>query len=394
MSARRTSEEEVAALMSSPPDRDRIIALLSDHISADEVDAIVALGTPAIGPASLLATRLRRPMAYIRARQKEHGKQRRLEGVCPQEQTRALVLLPSLTDTQVLREGVSIVEGQGAVVSQCVDLSEFVSQALDRGGSNGTSDAEQFLLSRSIKHIRPSPVPRGSADVTDRQKPVHDPNRTASSPDSIERSVARGLLEIDAVTVNRAKPYLYASGLYSPIYTDNRLLISHPDEWQTVIEGFIDVITTLVGLQNVDGLAGTATAGIPHASLVADRLGLPMIYVDGEQVVGDMPSQSNVVIIEDLVTTGASAIASAEVLRKNKLRADWCLAIFTYNHSLTNSRFNERQIQFNSLCKLPTLLEVGIEMGRIDQDAREAVLQWLADPQGWSDRLKAQRAAT
>src|SRR5205823_2339212 len=93
------------------------------------------------------------------------------------------------------------------------------------------------------------------------------------------RRVAEALLAIGAVSINRAQPFRYTSGLLSPIYTDNRLLISHPAEWEVILDGFLELIEGALGRNEIDALSGAATAGIPHAARLSGRLGLPLVYV-------------------------------------------------------------------------------------------------------------------
>jgi orotate phosphoribosyltransferase len=177
--------------------------------------------------------------------------------------------------------------------------------------------------------------------------------------------------------------------LLSPIYTDNRLLISHPGAWRVVVDGLVDILSNQVGLSSLDVLAGTATSGIPHAALLADRLSLPLVYVDGSNtdwssVKGEPRTGTRIVIVEDHVTTGSSVLESVALLRDRGARVDWCLAIFTYNMQRARERFEAMNLRLASLCDLNTLLDTAVEDGTIAASARSIVLDWVRDPQAWS----------
>jgi orotate phosphoribosyltransferase len=151
----------------------------------------------------------------------------------------------------------------------------------------------------------------------------------------------------------------------------------------------VDVLSNQVGLSSLDVLAGTATSGIPHAALLADRLSFPLVYVDGSNtdwssVKGEPRTGTRIVIVEDHVTTGSSVLESVALLRDRGARVDWCLAIFTYNMQRARERFEEMNLRLASLCDLNTLLDTAVEDGTIAASARSIVLDWVRDPQAWS----------
>jgi len=209
------------------------------------------------------------------------------------------------------------------------------------------------------------------------------------------REIAEILLKIKAVTISPNKLYKYTSGILSPIYTDTRLLISYPDKWEYVIDSFINVIVNEIGIQNVDLIAGVATSGISHAAYLAEKLGLPMVYVKSvaedygkrSKIEGKITRGDRALIIEDLVSMGSSAISAAKTLREAGAIVNQCLAIFTYGITTSKVALEHGNIKLITLSDLPTLLDVAIKMGYIKDIDKEVVLNWANDPKRWTKRL-------
>ncbi len=209
------------------------------------------------------------------------------------------------------------------------------------------------------------------------------------------RDFAGMLLDAKAVKISFDPPFTYASGLRAPIYTDNRVLISYVKERTMVIDGMIAKVKEL-GLPSDVVYAGTATAGIPWASFVADRLGASMVYVRpkpkdhgaGKQIEGSMAAGSTAVIVEDLVTTGGSSLATVEVLRREGgSKVEHMFAIFTYGFEKMYKSFEEAGVQLHVLTDFPTLLEVARERGDITDDQYAKILEYKSDPEGWAGKM-------
>ncbi|MBN1485870.1 MAG: orotate phosphoribosyltransferase [Chloroflexia bacterium] len=219
--------------------------------------------------------------------------------------------------------------------------------------------------------------------------------------------IAQMLLEVGAVSLRPLDPFRFASGLLSPIYCDNRLLISYPRERRLITEGFVQILRELDLV--VGAIAGTATAGIPHAAWLAAALDLPMVYVRSQSkdhgqarlVEGVLPIGQEVVVVEDLVTTGASALRTVNAIRQQGdpsagaaksavggARVEHILAIFSYGFPQAEQAFAEAGVRLDSLTTLVALLEVAVDENSISPQERALVQSWAEDPAGWSQARK------
>ncbi len=193
--------------------------------------------------------------------------------------------------------------------------------------------------------------------------------------------LARILLRIGAVQVRIDPPFRYASGGTGPIYCDNRLLISYVKERRRILDGLEARARRLLPL---DAVAGTATAGIPHAAWLAERLELPLLYVRskpkahgrGRQVEGALRPGWRVLLVEDLVTTGGSALGSVQALRAEGARVDHVLALFSYDRPDARQAFADAGVTLHVLLTLPTLLEEGERLGILTPEEVAAVRRW------------------
>lgn len=209
------------------------------------------------------------------------------------------------------------------------------------------------------------------------------------------RDFAGMLLDAKAVKISFDPPFTYASGIRAPIYTDNRVLISFVKERGMVVDGMVAKAQEL-GLSAEVVYAGTATAGIPWASFVADRLKSPMVYVrpkpkdhgTGKQIEGMIAAGSTAVVIEDLVTTGGSSLATVEVLRREGgSQVTHMFAIFTYGFEKMYKSFEEAGVALHVLTDFPMLLEVARERGDITAEQYGKILEYQEDPEGWAAKM-------
>lgn len=203
------------------------------------------------------------------------------------------------------------------------------------------------------------------------------------------KQIAKLLLEIKAVTLNLKQPYRYTSGILSPIYCDNRLLISYPEKRKAIIKAFLELIQE--NKLSFDIVAGTATAGIPHAAWIADRLNKPMVYVrpnakehgKQNQIEGRLKEGQTALVVEDLISTGNSSVNAALALREQGVNVTDCIAIFNYELAESAQKFFEAEIQSLSLCDFPTLIEVAAKEGYINEIEKSKALEWNEDPMHW-----------
>lgn len=212
--------------------------------------------------------------------------------------------------------------------------------------------------------------------------------------------VAQMLLRIRAVVLRPDSPFRYASGLLSPIYCDNRIIISFPEERRQVACWFAQLLSR-EGI-SVDVIAGTATGGIPHAAWLAAETELPMVYVRsgakdhgrGQSIEGVLSAGQRVVVVEDLVTTGGSSLGTVTALREAGGEVGHVLTIFSYDLDQVSEAFLHQEVQLHPLTTLPVLLDVAVEEGFLTSGERSVVEQWAADPAGWSaarEQVLAQR---
>lgn len=205
----------------------------------------------------------------------------------------------------------------------------------------------------------------------------------------MKQQIAKDLLSIKAVTLSVEEPYTLSSGLRSPIYCDNRLTLSYPEVRNHIAEGLKQMV--LEHFPEAEMISGTATAGIPHAALLADRLNLPMSYVrssakshgKGKQIEGKAESGMNVVVVEDLISTGGSVITAVNALREAGCNVLGVVAVFSYELSKGASNLNEHEIKVQTLTDFSTLIETASQEGYITKDNLTHLLQWKEDPENW-----------
>ncbi|WP_261132729.1 orotate phosphoribosyltransferase [Bacillus sp. Marseille-Q3570] len=207
----------------------------------------------------------------------------------------------------------------------------------------------------------------------------------------MKHQVAKYLLDIEAVSLSPNDPFTWSSGMKSPIYCDNRLIISHPEIRSKIADAFVELIKKYY--PEVEVIAGTATAGIPHAALVADRMNLPMVYVrskakahgKGKRIEGKLSEGSNVVVIEDLISTGGSVLNAVDAVEEDGARVLGCAAIFTYELQKGKEAFAARSLDVQTLSDFSTLVHVAAEDGTISNDSINQLNEWCNNPESWSN---------
>jgi orotate phosphoribosyltransferase len=206
--------------------------------------------------------------------------------------------------------------------------------------------------------------------------------------------IAEKLLEINAVALKPEEPFTWASGLRSPIYCDNRLTLSYPEVRKAIAAGLKQLIEE--NFPGTEVIAGTATAGIPHAAWVSDLMELPMCYVrskakghgKGNQIEGRAEEGQKVVVVEDLISTGGSVITAVNALKEAGCDVQGVVSIFTYGLEKGKQVFEEENIKSFSLTDFSTLIEVAISKGYVSSENQESLLLWSKDPAVWSQKFE------
>lgn len=202
----------------------------------------------------------------------------------------------------------------------------------------------------------------------------------------LAKDIAKALLNIKAVLLRPQDPFTWTSGIKSPIYCDNRMTMSFPEVRDLVAEGFASVIRAQY--PDAEVIAGTATAGIPHAAWVAQKLGLPMIYVrdkakgHGRQnlIEGALPEGKKVVVIEDLISTGGSSLKAGVAVQESGGSVLATLAIFTYEFEAATQLFADAGIPLQTLSNYSALIEAALELGYIKSEDVELLSNWRKNP--------------
>lgn len=202
----------------------------------------------------------------------------------------------------------------------------------------------------------------------------------------MENKIAKNLLEVEAVFLRPNEPFTWASGIKSPIYCDNRLILSYPAKRDIVVEGFVSMLAK--EYQDVDMLMGTATAGIPWAAMVAAKMQLPMGYVrssnkshgKGNKIEGKVTPGMKVVIIEDLISTGGSVKDVVDTLRDAGCEVLGVVAIFTYLLPKAIETFKAMDCKLSTLSNYDALLEAALELDYIKHDDLEKLKAFKLNP--------------
>ncbi|MDQ2718541.1 MAG: orotate phosphoribosyltransferase [Bacteroidota bacterium] len=205
-----------------------------------------------------------------------------------------------------------------------------------------------------------------------------------------KKAIAEKLLQINAIKLSIHKPFTWASGWKSPIYCDNRKILSYPFIRDFIKSEMCNVI--FQSFEKAEMIAGVATAGIPWGAMAADQLKLPYIYVRpkpkehglGNQIEGFYEAGKKVVIVEDLISTGKSSLQVADVLKSAGLEVEGMVSIFTYGFEEAKKAFEKYQIILKSLTDYDSLIALAIEQKLISETDQKSLLNWRQDPANWN----------
>ncbi|BDI01871.1 orotate phosphoribosyltransferase [Ligilactobacillus murinus DSM 20452 = NBRC 14221] len=204
------------------------------------------------------------------------------------------------------------------------------------------------------------------------------------------KEIAKDLLKIQAVKLSPNEPFTWASGIKSPIYCDNRLTISYPKIRTAIAKGIAELISEKY--PKVEVIAGTATAGIPHAAWIAAELDLPLVYVRskpkdhgrGKQIEGVLHPGAKTVVIDDLLSTGGSVLKAVKAAQNEGADVLGVGAIFSYQLQAIVDNFRQADLSYFTLTNYSELLEAAVETNYISTTERAALEKWRHDPENWS----------
>lgn len=214
-------------------------------------------------------------------------------------------------------------------------------------------------------------------------------NEKYKAMETVEKAVAKSLMDIKAVMLRPENPFTWASGWNSPIYCDNRKILSYPEIRENVCRWMADIIKKKY--PEVEVIAGVATGAIAHGYLVAHLLGKPFCYVrpkpkdhgTGSQIEGLLPQGAKVVIVEDLISTGMSSLAANNALVNAGADVMGMVAIFTYNFNKARQAFEDANVELTTLSNYDTLIEVAAETGYVKESEIAVLKEWRVSPSTW-----------
>lgn len=210
---------------------------------------------------------------------------------------------------------------------------------------------------------------------------------------SLEASIAKALLDVGAVTFSPEIPYTFTSGLRSPVYVDNRVLVYHPAAWHVVVEGFKSKIASRD--LRFDVIAGVAVGGVPHSSALAYSLRAPSVFIRKESkthgmrqlIEGGEVAKRRVLLVEDHVSTGGSALEAVEELCARGAIVQHALAIISYGFPAARDKFKRAGLELVTLTDFDILLKLTVERGEMSEAQLSLIRQWFADPHAWGKQF-------
>jgi len=205
----------------------------------------------------------------------------------------------------------------------------------------------------------------------------------------IGKQVAKTLLQINAIILKTKNPFTWASGWKSPIYCDNRKILSFPESRTYIRQSLVSIIKKQYGNSNL--IAGVATGAIAHGALVAEEMGLPFIYIRSSakghgkqnQIEGTYHDGQSVIVVEDLISSGKSSLEAVNALRKEGIDVKGLISIFTYGFDEASENFKKEDCEFVSLCDYATLLQEAVKQDYIKESNLEILEQWRGNPSKW-----------
>ena len=206
---------------------------------------------------------------------------------------------------------------------------------------------------------------------------------------TLAKEIARDLLKIKAVYLKPEEPFTWASGIKSPIYTDNRVTLAYPETRTLIEDGFVEKIRA--EFPDVEVIAGTATAGIPHGAIIADKMNLPFAYIRskpkdhgaGNQIEGRVAPGQKMVVIEDLISTGGSVLDAIAAAKREGADVIGAAAIFTYELPKADKNFNDAGVKLVTLSNYTELIHLAEQEGYINAEGLALLKRFKEDQENW-----------
>ncbi|HMV14561.1 MAG TPA: orotate phosphoribosyltransferase [Chitinophagales bacterium] len=204
-----------------------------------------------------------------------------------------------------------------------------------------------------------------------------------------KEKLAEYLLQIKAIQLNTQQPFTWTSGIKSPVYCDNRKLLSYPEVRTYVKNGLISLLKEY--FPQTECIAGVATAGIPHGAIIADALDLPFVYVRSKPkehgltntIEGDLKHGQRVLVVEDTISTGGSSLKAVEDLRAVGAEVSGMIAIYKYGFESAKQKFDNAGVVLKTLTSYDFLIRVAIENGYVSAEELETLNSWRQNPSAW-----------
>lgn len=371
------------------------------------VDVVVGTGASAIPLATQVSRRLSLPMAYVRPAPKHHGLRKHIEGASVAGK-RILLVSDIISTGRDIPTSLEALRDAGGSIVHCrsvfdMQLAENDRLLLEAGIAYDSLTDLDTLLIIGVAERKLADTDRHIVREWRRSPAEWDATRRARLRETLEdnrRSVAKILLRTQAVRIAVAPPFFQYSSRdpedgrkrVGPIYTDNRVLLAHPQDCATVVNTLFDLVVQNVGIQNIEAVAGIESSGVPYAVGLAERMRLPMLVVKGvapehglrRQIDGRIQAGERVLVIEDLVNTGRSTLMAVEALRQAGALVSTCLAVFSYGFAAPESWKGEYRLDLMAVTDLASLLNIGVAENVVTPTEQACVLDWQRDPKGWS----------
>lgn len=357
---------------------------------------LAAAGHSGITFAAFISEIIELPMVYIRDSAKKHGKKNMVEGSLKEAKS-GIIFTDLLSSDAKVENSIKALEEAGCLVKGVLTVLNMTEMDSIKSSSGKEIPVQSCVTLKELccygekeKLFSKEVLNLLKSGVGETLQKTDDFNETVPN----EQEAAQILLDVGSVALSVTEPFRYASGILSPIYCDNRLLISSTDKWNLIISSIEKIIRDKIGLENIEVIAGTSTAGVPHAGKLALRLGLPVVYVKSENgetgrksiVEGAFYYGKRVLVIEDLVSTGKSSVAAIKAVREQGGIVENTVAIFSYQMKSAEKAFAEENCALYTVSNFSALIKQALDKKYITGEDGEKAKSWNSDPENWGKK--------